>query len=215
MPKYLPTFVELANDGVAFPLTPPFELEKIPIPIDILDSLVARYLPGHVPGWVEFTRQEITPVNIRYYLHLPDFGHLGKIDLFKTGDQESAMDVSTPPLSSLPEDTKKIASRHSSEIIQALFASLAVDTTWKDHWCRAGQVWESNSNPRSFSYIFQKFITRKKIFGILIFVFGVIIALIINIASVNLPESVRPFLWLSWPLLIGLTILAVFLLLIQ
>ena len=60
-----PTLAELAASGTPLPLTPPFGLERIPLSLDILDSLVERYLPGFAPNWVDFDREGqhiVTPV---------------------------------------------------------------------------------------------------------------------------------------------------------
>lgn len=98
-----PTLAGIAAAGMPLPLTPPFILERIPIPLDILDALVERYLPGLAPGWVEFDREEITGGSVLYRMRQENLGDLGTIKLLKTGLQESAMEVRRPPLPS-PRD---------------------------------------------------------------------------------------------------------------
>jgi len=56
---------------------------------------------------------------------------------------------------------------------------------------------------------------KSKLVAILIFILGVVIALITNIASSTLPESLAPYLWLSWPLLLVLTIISALLMIRQ
>lgn len=52
---------------------------------------------------------------------------------------------------------------------------------------------------------------KNKLLAIVIFILGIIIALVTNIASNTLPVEIKAYLWLSWPLLILLTITAIFL----
>ena len=131
------TFADLAVDGIPFPLFPPFALEEIPVPIDILDTLISRYLPGRVRGWVDFQREEITPVSIRYELSQSQLGKLGIIELFKTGDEESSLSVSTPPLSFDTNELKQRRREHNKQVIEVLFGLLSTDTTWQKYWKKA------------------------------------------------------------------------------
>jgi hypothetical protein len=152
-----PNLIDLVVRGIPLPLAPPFGLEKIPLPLDILDSLVSRYLPGLAIGWVEFEREEVTPARIRYHMSQFELGQLGKIELFKTGDEESEMMVDLPPLSSLIADEKllKISglktvndlrnkrAEHQIKVIQTMFNLLAKDNTWKRYWENAKEKWKA------------------------------------------------------------------------
>jgi hypothetical protein len=142
-----PSFADLAIEGIPFPLFPPFFFEEIPIPIDIFDTLICRYLPGRVNGWVEFDREEITPVSIRYTLRQTDLGELGTIKIYKTGNEESAMDVSSSPLITESEESSKQRRKHYTNVIMALFNFLSTDSTWKKYWKKAKEEWENKGNP--------------------------------------------------------------------
>lgn len=141
-----PTFADLASDGIPFHLIPPFELCGIPIPLDILDTLVNRYLPGLVRGWVDFNREEVTPGSVCYELRQSELGELGAIELFKTGTQESSMFVKSPPLPSTRLwDERDALDRkrreHQARVIQTLFNLLARDRAWQKHWREARARW--------------------------------------------------------------------------
>jgi len=56
---------------------------------------------------------------------------------------------------------------------------------------------------------------RLKPLPIILFLLGIAIAIVSNIASSILPLTVKPYLWVSWPLLILLTIVSVLLMLKQ
>jgi len=50
-----------------------------------------------------------------------------------------------------------------------------------------------------------KYFSMKKKMGVLLFILTVFITVLANIATQILPEQLRPYLWLSWPLLIIFT----------
>lgn len=141
------TFADLAAHGIPFPLTSSFELVEIPIPIDVFDALISRYLPGRIRGWVDFDREEETPVRIKYKLHQSELGEIGTIELFKTGNNESAMFASLPPLSSGSDDLRRRRKEHNSRVIQALFSLLAQDSTWQKYWKKAKENWRKEKDP--------------------------------------------------------------------
>jgi len=144
-----PTLAEIAAAGIALPLTPPFILEGIPLPLDILDALVERYLPGFAPGWVGFGREEITGGSVLYRMRQEDLGDLGTIKLLKTGPQESAMDVKRPP-HPLPraltqEEQDKLAAISDPKERECLL-SIMVRLTWDERDARARHRREHQAN---------------------------------------------------------------------
>jgi hypothetical protein len=60
-----------------------------------------------------------------------------------------------------------------------------------------------------------KELRRLKPLPIILFLLGIAIAIVSNIASSVLPLTVKPYLWISWPLLILLTIISILLMLKQ
>lgn len=166
-----PTFADLASDGIPFHLIPPFELSGIPIPLDIFDTLVNRYLPGLVHGWVDFNREEVTSGTVCYELRQSELGELGTIELFKTGVQELSMLVKSPPLPSVvpPKadkedrpvtdvrqmwDERDALDRkrkdHQAQVIQTLFNRLAKDRAWQKHWREARDRWAKQRELKHF-----------------------------------------------------------------
>lgn len=141
-----PTFADLAVLGIPFELTPPFEFVEIPIPIDIFDALVSRYLPGRAPGWVDFDREQITPVRFKYRLRQSELGEIGAVELYKTGNDESAMFVSPPSLKSEPREIWNRRKDHNRRVTQTLFGLLAQDSTWQKYWKKAKEKWNEAPN---------------------------------------------------------------------
>lgn len=87
---------------------------ELPIPFDILDAAVMECLPGYVRyGWIDFTREHITPVSVVYMLQHDDLGELGEIKLRKVSEKDSEMVVVDPPRprdrSATPEEQDAIA----------------------------------------------------------------------------------------------------------
>jgi hypothetical protein len=158
-----PTFADLASDGIPFHFIPPFGLSGIPIPLDIFDALVNRYLSGPVRNWVDFDREEVTLGSVRYDLRQLELGELGTIELFKTGVQESSMFVKSPPFPAIvpPKADKeerpttdvmrqmwderdaldRKRKEHQASVIQTLFNFLAKDRAWQKHWREARDRW--------------------------------------------------------------------------
>jgi hypothetical protein len=56
---------------------------------------------------------------------------------------------------------------------------------------------------------------KSKVLAVVLFILGVAIALITNVASGTMPESLAPYLWLSWPLLIVMTVISALLMIRQ
>ena len=54
-----------------------------------------------------------------------------------------------------------------------------------------------------------KHFSTKTAIGIVLFVIGVIITVVANVATQTLPEKLRPYFWLSWPLLFILVVVSV------
>jgi hypothetical protein len=67
---------------------------------------------------------------------------------------------------------------------------------------------EGNLNDESGA----KHISAKKAIGIVLLVLSVFIMITVNVATQTLPEGFRPYLWLSWPLLLILVVISIFLL---
>lgn len=86
---------------------------ELPLPFDILDALVMECLPGYAPGWVEFTREQITPATVVYSLRQDQLGDLGQITLRKVSKRSSEMSIVRPrrPTSRdrTPEELEAIA----------------------------------------------------------------------------------------------------------
>lgn len=69
----------------------------LPIQFDILDALVTECLPGYAPGFVDFTREEITGSSVVYRLWQAELGDLGEIRLRKISEKESELYIGDPP----------------------------------------------------------------------------------------------------------------------
>jgi len=69
---------------------------KLPIAYEILDTAVARYLPGPSTTWAEFTREQISSGSARYKLWQGRLGDLGKIEIWKVSATETTMLIERP-----------------------------------------------------------------------------------------------------------------------
>jgi hypothetical protein len=81
---------------------------ELPVPFDILDAATIDCLPGYAPGFVDFTREVITPALIVFKMRQRDLGELGTIDLRKLSDKVTQLFI---PEARRPteEDTLKVA----------------------------------------------------------------------------------------------------------
>ena len=71
---------------------------ELPLPFDILDAAVMEWLPGYVRyGWLEFTREQITPASVAYRLRHDELGELGHIKLRKVSEKSSEISIGLPP----------------------------------------------------------------------------------------------------------------------
>lgn len=140
--------------GIPLRFIPPFSLGKIPIPIDVLDALISRYITGYTPGWADYDREEITPVRIKYHLRQDQLGKIGTIEIYKTGNQESEMMVNSPsyPLGEQElikkhgrKELKKKKRNHQIKVIDVLFHRLSKDESWIGYWEKGIEKWEQES----------------------------------------------------------------------
>ena len=78
---------------------------EIPIAIDILDAATHRCLPGYAPGFVDFTREQLTFGSVIYHLRQWQLGALGSIELHKIHAEVTDLHVNGPPT---PEDDEAV-----------------------------------------------------------------------------------------------------------
>ena len=95
------TFAEAAGIGTPFPPRFPFDLDEIPIAVDVLDSLVAIYLQSSCTKRQCVERNEPTGVSVVYTMQQEGLGIIGAIWIVKTDDRQSRMAVGKP---SYPHD---------------------------------------------------------------------------------------------------------------
>jgi len=69
---------------------------RLPIAYEILDTAIARYLPGYSTTWVEFTREQISSGSAAYKLWQCLLGDLGKIEIWKVSATESTILIERP-----------------------------------------------------------------------------------------------------------------------
>ncbi len=86
---------------------------EVPLSFDILDALVMECLPGYAPGMVEFTREQITPATVIFWLRQDELGDLGQMRLRKVSKRSSEMSIVRPPRppsrDPTPEELKAVA----------------------------------------------------------------------------------------------------------
>jgi len=99
---------------------------KLPIAYEILDTAVARYLPGPSTTWVEFTREQISSGSAGYKLWQRLLGDLGKIEIWKVSATETTMLIERPDYprcNPTPEEMKPLkAIEDKEEYYRALVA---------------------------------------------------------------------------------------------
>ena len=109
---------------------------RLPIAYEILDTAIARYLPGYSTTWVEFTREEVSSGGALYHLRQCLLGDLGKIAIQKDSATVSRMVIERPEYprrSPTPEEMAPIKAIEDKEEYRRALAALDKEIWAEQH----------------------------------------------------------------------------------